>query len=75
MKKVSQEDVMNMYFTLALNKEELLTKKYSLYDKKTKNKEVKALLKDLNKVSKEHIKLIIELMSNLNIQMSGRVIK
>ncbi len=75
MKKISQEDVMNMSFTLALNKEELLMKKYNLYFGQTKNKEIKSLLKELNKESKEHVKLMMELMSSLNIQITGKVIK
>lgn len=75
MKKVSQEDVMNMAFTLSINKEELLMKKYEDYYNQTKNKEIKQVIKELKKESKDHVKFMRELMSNLNIQTSGRIIK
>ncbi|MTI49626.1 hypothetical protein [Sporosalibacterium faouarense] len=75
MKKVSQEDVLNLAFTKTLNREELLIKKYESFYRQTNNKEIKKILKALKSTSKEHIKLSRELMSNLNIQISGRMIK
>jgi len=75
MKKVSQEDVLNLAFTLSQNREELLIKKYEDYYKQINNKELKNAIKDFKKTSKEHLKLMKDLMANLNIQTTGRVIK
>jgi len=75
MKKVSQEDVLNLAFTLSQNREELLIKKYEDYYKQINNKEIKNAIKDFKKTSKEHLKLMKDLMANLNIQTTGRVIK
>jgi len=75
MKKVSQENVLNFAFAEALNKEELLQKKLKHYYGITNNKEIKRLLKDLHKESKEHVKLLMELATNLSIKISGEVVK
>lgn len=68
MKKLSQEYLMDIAFTLSVDREELLLKKYSEYMKQSTNKEVKSIVKELKKTSKEHIKLIKDLMIKVNLQ-------
>ncbi len=68
MKKLSQEYLMDTAFVLSIEREELLLKKYSQYINEIDNKELKNLVKELKKISKEHIKLIKDLMIKLNLQ-------
>lgn len=68
MKKLSQEYLMDTTFILSVEREELLIKKYSEYIDGLDNKELKNLMKEFKKDSKEHIKLIKDLMIKLNIK-------
>lgn len=68
MKKISQEYLMDTAFTLSVDREELLLKKYSQYISQINNKEVKNMVKELKKTSKEHIKLVKDLMIKVNLQ-------
>ncbi|WP_432661818.1 hypothetical protein R9X47_14730 [Wukongibacter baidiensis] len=68
MKKISQEYLMDTAFVLSIEREELLLKKYSQYIDEIDNKELKNLVKEFKKISKEHIKLIKDLMIKLNLQ-------
>lgn len=70
MRRISEEDVLNISFAKSLNREEMLIKKYNAYYKQSNNKEIKKILVELNKTSKEHIKLIQEIMVKLNIHIS-----
>ncbi len=66
MRRLSQEHLMDTAFTLSLQREELLLKKYSEYIEQIENKELKNMVKNFKKVSKEHIKVIKDLMIKLN---------
>ncbi|MCG8540054.1 MAG: hypothetical protein MJA82_08965 [Clostridia bacterium] len=66
MRRLSQEHLMDTAFTLSLQREELLLKKYSEYIDQIDNKELKNMVKNFKKVSKEHIKVIKDLMIKLN---------
>ena len=66
MRRLSQEHLMDIAFTLSLQREELLLKKYSEYIDQIDNKELKNMVKNFKKVSKEHIKVIKDLMIKLN---------
>ncbi len=66
MRRLSQEHLMDTAFTLSLQREELLLKKYSEYIDQIENKELKNMVKNFKKVSKEHIKVIKDLMIKLN---------
>ncbi|SHK04641.1 hypothetical protein [Paramaledivibacter caminithermalis] len=68
MKKPSQEQLMDIAFILSVDREELLLKKYSDYIKYISNKEIKNMIKEFKKTSKEHIKLIKDLTIKLNLQ-------
>ncbi|QZY54574.1 hypothetical protein [Crassaminicella profunda] len=68
MKKVSQEYLLDTAFTFAVEREELLLKKYKEYLEKIKNKELKKMIKEFEKNSKEHIKLMKDMMIKINIQ-------
>lgn len=68
MKKVSQAYLLDTAFTLAVDREELLLKKYKDYLQKENNKELKKMIKEFEKTSKEHIKLMKDMMIKINIQ-------
>lgn len=68
MKKLSQEYLMDTAFVLTLEREELLLGKYSRYLKEMENKELKNMVKEFKKGSKEHTKLVKDLMIKLNLQ-------
>ncbi|MCT4618864.1 MAG: hypothetical protein N4A62_05695 [Marinisporobacter sp.] len=68
MKKVSQAYLLDTAFILAIDKEELLLKKYKAYLQKVNNKELKKMVKEFEKISKEHIKLMKDMMIKINIQ-------
>lgn len=59
---------MDTAFTLSLEKEAILLKKYSRYMNELEDKEIKNIIKEFKKGSKEHIKLIKDLMIKLNLQ-------
>ena len=75
MKQISQEYILNLTFVKALNREELLIKKYSDYYKRCNDKETKKMLKNFYESSNYHIKLLRELMMNLDIKISGGRLK
>ncbi len=75
MKHISQEYILNFTFVKALNREELLIKKYSDYYKRCNDKETKKMLKNFYESSNYHIKLLRELMMNLDIKVSGGRLK
>ncbi len=68
MKRLSQEYLMDIAFTLALEREELLLKKYSSYMNEIENKETKNMVKEFKKCSKNHIRSIKDIMIKLNIK-------
>ncbi|SKC85494.1 hypothetical protein [Maledivibacter halophilus] len=68
MKKLSQEQLMDVSFTLSIDREEILLKKYRDYMGRINNKEIKDIIKEFKKTSREHIKLIKDLMIKVNLQ-------
>ena len=67
MKRLSQVNLTDAAFILSVEREELLLKKYSQYIDMLDNKELKGMVKEFKKESREHIKLIKDLMIKLNI--------
>jgi len=68
MEEFSQEYVLSIVFRNSIDKEELLLKKYDDYYDKLKNRELKEVLKEFNKTSQEHLKIMKEKMIKLKIQ-------
>ena len=72
MEELRQEYILSILFKNAVDREDLLIKKYSYYcDKlggKNKNKELLALLKEFEKIAHEHITMLKDKMIKLNIQ-------
>lgn len=68
MEELSQEYVMSIIFRNSLDKEELLLKKYEDYYPIIKNKELKEIVKEFKKVSREHLNIMKDKMIKLKIQ-------
>ncbi len=68
MEEFSQEYVLSIVFRNSIDKEELLLKKYDDYYDKLKNKELREILKEFDKTSQEHLKIMKEKMIKLKIQ-------
>lgn len=68
MEELSQEYVLSIIFRNSIDKEELLLKKYDDYYDKLKNKELKEVVKEFSKTSREHLKIMKEKMIKLRIQ-------
>ncbi|MCT4562842.1 MAG: hypothetical protein N4A68_00730 [Maledivibacter sp.] len=68
MKKLSQQNLMDTAFILSVEHEELLLKKYTEAMDNIDNKRLKKEIKELKETSKEHVKLIKDLMIQLNLQ-------
>jgi len=64
----SQEYVLSIVFRNSIEKEELLLKKYEEYYEKLKNKDLKELIKEFRKTSREHVKVMKDKMIKLKIQ-------
>ncbi len=68
MEELLQEYILSIVFRNAIDKEELLIKKYEDYYTDLKNKELKDMLKKMKKTSEEHIKILKDKMIKLKIQ-------
>lgn len=68
MKNISQEYILDTAMKHSINREELLIKKYQENLDKLNNKELKRMMKEFKSDSREHVKLISEMMINLNLQ-------
>lgn len=68
MEEFSQEYVLSIVFRNSIEKEELLLKKYEEYYEKLKNKDLKELIKEFRKTSREHVKVMKDKMIKLKIQ-------
>lgn len=68
MQKLSQEYLLDIAFKLSLDREELLIKKYKEYNEQLDNKELKSIMKEFKKGSREHVKLIKDMMIKLNLK-------
>lgn len=68
MDKLSQEYILNIMFNESLDREQLLLKKYDeIYDK-IKDKEIKNMIKEFRKDSREHIDILKDKMIALNVK-------
>ncbi|MCT4605155.1 MAG: hypothetical protein N4A64_03475 [Marinisporobacter sp.] len=68
MRKLSQEYLLDTAFNISIDREELLLKKYEDYEEVLEDQALKKMIKELKKTSKEHVKLMKDLMIKLNIQ-------
>lgn len=68
MEEFSQEYVLSIVFRNAIDKEELLLKKYEEYYSNIKNKELKEVIKEFKRTSREHLKVMKDKMIKLKIQ-------
>jgi len=68
MEELSQEYVLSIVFRNSIDKEELLLKKYDDYYDELKNKELREVVKEFTKTSREHLKIMKEKMIKLKIQ-------
>lgn len=68
MQEFSQEYVLSIIFRNSINKEELLLKKYENYYGVIKNKELKEIVKEFKKTSREHLNIMKDKMIKLKIQ-------
>ncbi|HEY8421348.1 MAG TPA: hypothetical protein VIL05_06380 [Thermoclostridium sp.] len=66
--KLQQEDMLAFYFNRSLQLEDVLTKKYELYRKNIKDKNIEDMINDFIKNNKEHIKDLNDKMKRLGIQ-------
>ncbi|PRX33587.1 hypothetical protein BX659_103114 [Orenia metallireducens] len=68
MQKISQEYVLAIFFTKALNKEKLLIEKYKAYYPNFKDQETKDMLKEFNKSAQKHVNIMKDKMIKLGIK-------
>lgn len=68
MQEFSQEYVLSIIFRNSINKEELLLKKYENYYGIIKNKELKEIVKEFKKTSRNHLNIMKDKMIKLKIQ-------
>lgn len=68
MEEFSQEYMLSIVFRNSIDKEELLAKKYEEYYDKIKNKELREVIKEFEKTSREHLKVMKDKMIKLKIQ-------
>ncbi|AUG58675.1 MAG TPA: hypothetical protein DCE02_06165 [Ruminiclostridium sp.] len=68
MDKLSQEYMLNIMFNESIDREQLLLKKYDDIFDKIKDKEIKNMLKEFSKNSREHIDILKDKMIALNIK-------
>ena len=62
MEKLSQEYLIRLSFTCAIEREELLQKKYDNYFDELKNSQSKESIKEFKETAKQHIDLIKDKM-------------
>ncbi|TYQ17972.1 UNVERIFIED_CONTAM: hypothetical protein Cloal_0367 [Acetivibrio alkalicellulosi] len=68
MDKLSQEYILNIVFNESLDREQLLLKKYdNIYDD-IKDKDIKNIIKEFAKNSREHVDILKDKMVMLNIK-------
>jgi len=67
MDKLSQEYIQTIAFRSAIDREELLIRKCHEYYEKLKDKELQRLVKEFEKTSMEHIKMLKDKMIKLSI--------
>ena len=65
--KLSQEYILTIVFSHSIEREELLTKKYDEYFPLIKDTELKDMVKEFKKSSREHISLLKDKMIKLKI--------
>ena len=68
MDKLSQEYMLSIMFNESIDREQLLLKKYDDICNKIKDKEIKNMIKEFSKNSREHIDILKDKMIALNIK-------
>lgn len=68
MDKLSQEYMLSIIFNESIDREQLLLKKYDDICNKIKDKEIKNMIKEFSKNSREHIDILKDKMIALNIK-------
>lgn len=68
MQEISQKTITYCAFFNAVEREELLLKKYADYYDKLKDKELKNLLKEFEKTAQEHVEMLKDKMIKLNME-------
>ncbi|HAN10314.1 MAG TPA: hypothetical protein DCP90_06855 [Clostridiales bacterium] len=72
MQTVLQQNIEEIAFKLAIERENLLIKKYNHYYKEIKNDDIKDMIMEFENTSREHIKTVLSVMEKLNPQGSFR---
>lgn len=68
MDKISHEYILNIVFNESLDREQFLLKKYDNIYKNVKEKDIKDMVNEFIKNSREHIDMLKDKMIMLNIQ-------
>ncbi|MDQ2085574.1 hypothetical protein RBH29_03890 [Herbivorax sp. ANBcel31] len=68
MEMLSQEYILNIVFNESLDREQLLLKKYDDIHENIKDKDIKNIVKEFTKNSREHIDILKDKMIMLNIK-------
>jgi len=66
MQNVFQQNIQEIAIKMAIEREELLIKKYSNYKEDIKDKNIKDILIDFETTAREHIKSLQDKMEKLN---------
>ncbi|MEG6616189.1 hypothetical protein V6C27_07080 [Peptococcaceae bacterium 1198_IL3148] len=68
MRRLSQKELMNYAFKIAVEREERFTAKYFYWSKMVKNKELTALFGDFAVASRSHVAKLKQEMSKFNLK-------
>jgi len=71
MKRIPDEFIISMVFKSAIDREELLIKKYEDYSKNTKSEELKEMIDEFKSEAQGHISMIKDKIMQLNLQGLG----
>lgn len=71
MKRIPDEFIISMVFKSAVDREELLIKKYEDYSKNMKSEELKEMINEFKSEAQGHISMIKDKIMQLNLQGLG----
>ncbi|AUS95690.1 hypothetical protein CDQ84_01635 [Clostridium thermosuccinogenes] len=71
MKRIPDEFIISMVFKSAIDREELLIKKYEDYSKNMKSEELKEMIDEFKSEAQGHISMIKDKIMQLNLQGLG----
>ncbi|MEG6613398.1 hypothetical protein V6C42_11125 [Pseudoclostridium thermosuccinogenes] len=71
MKRIPDEFIISMVFKSAIDREELLIKKYEDYSKNMKSEELKEMINEFKSEAQGHISMIKDKIMQLNLQGLG----